>query len=154
MEQLEGQYGLDSFPSTDTPYRYVFHYLHSISLAVFCHSGGGCCRVRLYRSKQTDELMPVLATRQSYNLLFWSMLVQVIIAAVCQRTQRFQQISSSAWQLFEVGNHFYLYYMGKEPKPREVKIIYLSSHEKSVRKRALLSFISDLSSAPHTRLLR
>lgn len=42
--------------------------------------------------------------------------------------------------------------MGKEPKAREVKII--SSHEKSVRKRALLNSISDLSSAPYTRLLR
>lgn len=88
---------------------------------------------------------------QLYNLGSWIMFVWVIIAAVYKLTQRFQRISLSSWQLFEVGNRF-LYYIGKEPKPREVKIISL--HEKSVRKRALLSLISDSSSAPHTRLLR
>lgn len=80
------------------------------------------------------------------------MFVWVIIAAVCKLTQRFHHISLSSPQLFEVGNRFYLHYMGKEPKPREVKIV--SSHEKSVRKRDLQSLISDLSSAPHTKLLR
>lgn len=98
-----------------------------------------------------DELAPVLAMGQLYNLGSWIMFVWVIIAAVYKLTQRFQRISLSSWQLFEVGNRF-LYYIGKEPKPREVKIISL--HEKSVRKRALLSLISDSSSAPHTRLLR
>lgn len=131
-----------------TPPLLLYLPLSTQYFSVFCHGDEGFCRVRLYSSKQTGKLTPVLAMGQLHNLGFWSMLVWVIITAVCKLTQRFQHISLSSWQLFEVGNPFYLRYMGKESKPKEVKVVYLSSHEKSVRKRVLLSFTYDLSSCP------
>lgn len=73
----------------------------------------------------------------------------MIIAAVHKQTQRFQHTF-----FFEVGNHSHLRYIGKEPKPRKVKVIDFSSHCKSVGSLAVFaSLVSDFTSSSSTGLL-
>uniref|UniRef100_A0A8B9IRJ2 N-acetylneuraminate lyase n=1 Tax=Amazona collaria TaxID=241587 RepID=A0A8B9IRJ2_9PSIT len=89
--------------------------------SVFCHHSRGFYMVGLYSNKQIDKLAPVLVMGQLCNLGSWIMIIWVTIAAVCKLTQRFQYISLSSQQPFEIGKHFYLIIWVRNQKPERLK---------------------------------